>query len=134
MRIQKAADAAGVGPQTLRYYEQRGLLPRVGRRPSGYREYTEEQVRVVRFIRRAQELGFSLDDVGQLLKLRAARAPRQSVRTVAERQLRDLDARIADLQRMREALGTLVHACACGLDPECPILEALEEQEHGATR
>ena len=126
MRIQQAARAAGVGAQTLRYYEQRGLIPRVGRRASGYRDYTDEQVRVVRFIRRAQELGFTLEEIGELLKLRGVRSPRASVRTVAERRLADLDVRIADLTRMRDALQVLSHRCACGEDPECPILEALE--------
>jgi len=126
MRIQRAAEAAGVNAQTLRYYEQRGLIRRVGRRASGYRDYTDEQVRVVRFIKRAQELGFTLQEVADLLKLRAARAPKTAVRTLAERHLGDLDARIADLTRMRDALRHLTHACAHGHDPHCPILESLE--------
>jgi MerR family copper efflux transcriptional regulator len=129
MWIQQAARAAGVSAQTLRYYEGRGLIRSVGRRESGYREYTDEQVRVVRFIRRAQELGFSLEEVAELLKLRGARSPRQSVRALAERHLDDLDSRIADLIRMRDALRALTHACACGRNPHCPILEALEGQD-----
>ena len=133
MWIQDAASAAGVSAQTLRYYERRGLVQPAGRRESGYREYTPEQVRIVRFVKRAQELGFSLDDVAELLKLRRARSPRAAVRTVGEfetvgeRRLADLDGRIRDLTRMRDALGTLVHACHAGGDPHCPILEALED-------
>jgi len=134
MWIQQAARAAGVSPQTLRYYEQRGLIRSVGRRESGYREYTDEQVRVVRFVRRAQELGFTLDEVTELLKLRAARAPKASVRALAERHLVDLDTRIADLTRMRDALKGLTHACAHGHDPHCPILESLEGTASGDTR
>jgi MerR family gold-responsive transcriptional activator of gol and ges genes len=126
MWIQDAAKAAGVSAQTLRYYERRGLVRPAGRRESGYREYMPEQVRVVRFVKRAQELGFSLEEIAELLKLRKARARRTAVRTVAERRLDDLDARIRDLTRMREALGALVHACHAGHDPHCPILEALE--------
>ncbi len=128
MWIQEAAEAAGVNPQTLRYYERRGLVRPVGRRASGYREYTDEQVRVVRFVKRAQELGFTLDEASELLKLRTARASRKSVRAVAERRLADLEQRIADLIRMRDALQALTVECLHGLDPECPILEALEGQ------
>lgn len=135
MRIQRAAEAAGVNPQTLRYYEQRGLIRRVGRQASGYRDYTDEQVRVVRFIRRAQDLGFTLDEVGELLKLRAARAPKAAVRALAEHHLEDLETRIADLSRMRDALKHLTHACAHGHDPHCPILESLEGAgENGGAR
>lgn len=126
MRIQQAAIAAGVSSQTLRYYEQRGLVDGVGRRASGYRVYTDEQVRVVRFIRRAQELGFALEEVAELLRLRRARAPRASVRALAERHLADLESRLVDLERMRDALKTLTRACAHGRDPRCPILEAFE--------
>ena len=127
MRIQQAAEASGVSAQTLRYYEQRGLVDGVGRRASGYRVYSDEQVRVVRFIRRAQELGFTLEEVAGLLKLRRAKAPRASVRALAERHLADLESRLADLVRMRDALRTLTDACAHGHDPRCPILEAFED-------
>jgi MerR family gold-responsive transcriptional activator of gol and ges genes len=132
MLIREAAQSAGVTPQTLRYYEQRGLVRPTGRRASGYREYTGEQVRVVRFIKRAQDLGFSLDDIAALLKLRAARGTRPSVRKVAEHHLGDLDARIADLTRMRKAVAALVQACHAGTDVHCPILEALDPE--GADR
>ena len=127
MFIAEAAGLAGVNPQTLRYYERRGLVRPRGRRSSGYREYSPEEVRIVRFIKRAQDLGLSLDDVGELLTLRRVRpARRAAVRQVAERRITDLDERIRDLQRMRTALGSLVDACHHGHDPACPILEALE--------
>jgi Cu(I)-responsive transcriptional regulator len=127
MWIAEAAMAAGVNPQTLRYYERRGLLKASGRRASGYREYSADDVRRLRFVKRAQELGLSLDDVAELLKLRKAPASRrQAVRAVAERRVADLDQRIGDLRRMRDALSHLVHACHAGDTPECPILEALD--------
>jgi DNA-binding transcriptional MerR regulator len=129
MRIGQAAGTAGVNAQTLRYYERRGLLPRIPRRSSGYRAYDEDDIRVVRFIKRAQELGLSLDDAGQLLALRRTQPKdRHQVREVAQARLRDLDQRIRDLRHMRTALSALVSSCHEGRDPACPILEALESQ------
>lgn len=130
MWIAEAAKSAGVNPQTLRYYERRGLLKPSGRGRSGYREYSADDVRMLRFVKRAQELGLSLTDVQALLKLRRTPAARRpSVRKVAEVRLADLDRRIADLTRMRDALRHLVHACHAGTEPNCPILEALEDTE-----
>ena len=127
MWITEAANAVGVNPQTLRYYERRGLIRATGRARSGYREYSADDVRKLRFVRRAQALGLSLDDARELLALRRAPARRrESARKVAERRLADLDRRIADLSRMRDALQHLVRACCAGSDPHCPILEALE--------
>lgn len=125
MLIADAAGRAGVNPQTLRYYERRGLLRPSGRRPSGYREYTPEDVRIVRFVKRAQDLGFALRDVDELLRLRKSRAGREAVRSIAERHIRNLDAKLRDLKQMRLALSHLVTTCQGGADPECPILEAL---------
>ena len=88
MRIGAAAEQAGVNVQTLRYYERRGLLPRPPRRTSGYREFPDEAVRVVRFVKRAQDLGFTLDEVEELLHLRNdKRRDRVRVRTVAEKRV-----------------------------------------------
>jgi MerR family copper efflux transcriptional regulator len=127
MRIGQAAGTAGVHVQTLRYYERRGLLKHVPRQASGYRDYGDDDIRVVRFIKRAQELGLSLDDATELLQLRHTPANRrQGARRVAERRLADLDQRIRDLTRMRSALAVLVAACHAGDDPGCPILESLE--------
>jgi Cu(I)-responsive transcriptional regulator len=126
MWITETARQAGVNVQTLRYYERRGLLPRPARRDSGYRDYSPEAVRIVRFIKRAQELGFSLDEVEQLVKLRGVRrTERTRVRSIAERKIADIDGKIAHLQSMREALETLVDSCCHGGVAECPIIEAL---------
>ena len=128
MRTSQAAEQAGVNVQTLRYYERRGLLPKPPRRRSGYREFPEDAVRVVRFIKRAQELGFSLDEVEELLRLRRQSASnRTRIRSVAEQKVRQIEQKIGELQRMKRALQTLVHACHEGTTLECPIIEALEQ-------
>jgi Cu(I)-responsive transcriptional regulator len=126
MWITEAAKEAGVNAQTLRYYERRGLLPKPPRRGSGYREYAPDAVRIVRFIKRAQELGFSLDEVEELVRLRGIRrSERHRVRALAERKIADIDARIAHLQSMRDALDQLVASCHGGGKAECPIIDAL---------
>ena len=130
MRISQTARAAGVNSQTLRYYERRGLLPRPERRQSGYRDYSDDAVRIVRFIKRAQELGFSLDEIDELIRLRGVRrSERHRVRAIAERKIDDVNRKIAQLTSMREALSKLVDACRDGADAECPIIDALNEVE-----
>ena len=130
MRIGAAAEQAGVNVQTLRYYERRGLLPRPPRRTSGYREFPDEAVRVVRFVKRAQDLGFTLDEIEELLRLRSdQRRDRARVRSVATTRVRDIDRKIAELQAMRQALSHLVHCCEEGSTLECPIIEALDGVE-----
>ena len=127
MRIGEAAEQAGVNVQTLRYYERRGLLRRAPRRTSGYREFTDETVRVVRFVKRAQDLGFTLDEIEELLRLRHdKRRDRGRVRAVAGQRVRDIERRIAELQAMRTALSHLLHCCEEGSTLECPIIEALD--------
>lgn len=127
MRIGTAAEQAGVNIQTLRYYERRGLLPRPPRRTSGYREFPDDAVRIVRFIKRAQDLGFTLDEVEELIKLRSEkRRDRTRVRAVAEARVRQVDRKIAELQAIKQALSHLVHCCQEGSTLECPIIEALD--------
>ena len=127
MRIGTAAEQAGVNVQTLRYYERRGLLPRPPRRRSGYREFPDDAVRVVRFIRRAKDLGFTLDEVEELIALRNdARRDRSRVRAVAEKRVRQVERKIAELEAMKKALNHLVHCCRAGATLECPIIEALD--------
>lgn len=126
MWISEAARESGVNVQTLRYYERRGLLPRTPRRGSGYREFPAESVQVVRFIKRAQELGFSLDEVEELIRLRGVRrAERHRVRAIAERKIVDIDRKIQQLEAMRVALAVLVESCHHGGAAACPIIEAL---------
>lgn len=132
MWIGEAARQAGVNVQTIRYYERRGLLPRSPRRASGYREFPDESVRIVRFVKRAQELGFSLDEAAALLRLRKSK-DRVRVRAVAEPHLAQVERKIAELTAMRDALKRLVHACRCGTTLECPIIEALEHDNRVAS-
>jgi MerR family transcriptional regulator, copper efflux regulator len=127
MRIGKMAAEAAVNVQTLRYYERRGLLEPPSRLPSGYREYDDGALQRVRFIRRAQDLGFTLQEIADLLSLEG-HAP-QACRSVAQRASRALeriDEKIGDLQRMRRALASHVTACR-DHDPhdDCPLLGAL---------
>jgi Hg(II)-responsive transcriptional regulator len=132
MWISEAALQAGVNVQTIRYYERRGLLPSPPRRRSGYRELPEETVRCVRFIKRAQELGFTLDEVSELLRLRTAKPHnRARVRAVAERRVQQIERKIAELDALRQALRILVHRCREGAALECPIIEALEDPRGG---
>ena len=128
MWITETAREAGVNTQTLRYYERRGLLPKPPRRGSGYRDYSDDAVRIVRFIKRAQELGFSLDEIEQLVRLRGVRrGERHRVRAIAERKIVEIDKKIAHLQSMRSALDHLVASCLRGGAAECPIIDALNE-------
>jgi MerR family transcriptional regulator, copper efflux regulator len=131
LTIGELARQVGVNVETLRYYERRGLLPTPRRSASGYRLYPEDAVRRVRFIKRAQELGFSLNDIKELLSLRAApEAGCHEVRAHAEAKIKDIDDKIGALTAMKHALSTLVTECS-GEGPlsDCPILESLEIQE-----
>jgi DNA-binding transcriptional MerR regulator len=140
LRIGDVATAAGVSVDALRFYERRGLLRPSGRRASGYREYTPETIRLVRFIRRAQSLGFTLGEVEELVRLRegawAGSGPAQ-LREAADAKVREIDRRIRELRALRGALDRLITECdaACaGAVPagrqggafDCPLVEALE--------
>lgn len=129
LRTGEVAAQAGVNVQTLRYYERRGLLEDPGRRASGYREYRPDAVRLIRFIKRAQELGFTLAEVEELLRLRSDRtASCSQVRAAAETKIEDIERKIRALRAMRRALGVLVSSCRRdGSIRKCPILEALDE-------
>lgn len=128
LKIGEAASAAGVGVETVRFYERRGLIDEPPRRASGYRAYPPEIVSRLRFIRRAKELGFSLDEIGDLLRLRSRPAEnRAEVRAHAQAKIDDIDRRLADLTRMRRVLSDLAEACEHGHDQgPCPILAALD--------
>jgi MerR family transcriptional regulator, mercuric resistance operon regulatory protein len=128
VRTSELAAQAAVGVETLRYYERRGLLDAPKRTASGYRSWSPGAVRVVRFVKRAQEVGFTLADVEELLHL-AEGGPDScdTVRAMAQRRLADLAGRIADLVAMRDALARLV--ATCDRPPgqrDCPLLHALD--------
>jgi len=127
MQTGEVAARAGVNIQTLRYYERRGLLGRPPRTASGYRRYSEDAVRVVRFVKRSQELGFTLDEAEQLLRLRRVSSSRRSsVRALAAAKITDIETKLQQLTAMRAALETMLSACCGDGALECPILEALE--------
>lgn len=130
MTIARLAAAGGVGVETVRYYQRRGLL-QTPRRPEssglggGVRRYGAEDVRRLRFIRQAQGAGFTLEQIGELLALDAGE-DRARARTLAEARLGELNKRIAELETARAALRRLATACAGGGTGPCPILEAFE--------
>jgi MerR family transcriptional regulator, copper efflux regulator len=117
-----------VNRETVRYYERRRLLPRQSRLVSGYRVFGDDAVRLLRFIRHAQELGFSLNEIKDLLALRVKSVEAcGSVRERAEAKITDIQAKIESLRHMKEALSELVAECSRrGKTTECPILDSLE--------
>lgn len=129
MGIGTLAKRAGVGIDTVRYYERSGLLTPSQRLASGYRRYTPLELARLRFIRRAQALGFTLSEVRELLALSAKRDVAR-VKRSAQAKLEDVDQKIAALQKIREGLATLVAACpGHGRAADCPILQALGDEE-----
>lgn len=125
MTIAGVAKEGAVGVETVRYYQRRGLLDTPRRPPGGVRRYGASHVRRLRFIRRAQEIGFSLADIAQLLRLERTPDCGQA-RRLASGKLAEVEAKLADLERMRESLQTMIEACASGRDPRtCPIVDTL---------
>jgi DNA-binding transcriptional MerR regulator len=152
LKIGDVASASGASVDTLRFYEKRGLLTPARRRPSGYREYSPDAVRLVRFIRRAQALGFTLAEVEDLVQMRerawVGDGPQQ-LRKAADAKVTDIDRRVRELRALRGALAKLITACdvACGVEAgdsacdaggdccspaggvlDCPLVEALEDE------
>ena len=126
LTIGRLARRAGVGIDTVRFYERARLLPAPSRTPSGYRSYREDDVARLRFIRRAKALGFSLEEISELLALSAGKGGRGTVKALADRRLRDLEQKIRELSAMRDALAHYAHRCS-GTGPVsgCPIIEAV---------
>jgi MerR family copper efflux transcriptional regulator len=133
MNIGDAAAASGVSAKKIRHYESIGLLPQASRTDAGYRRYDDKDVARLRFILRCRGLGFSLDQVGELLDLwqNRERSSRQ-VKALAQAHLADLDAKLKELQAMRTALEGLVSCCHGDERPDCPIIESLEAEVAGA--
>ncbi|PQJ35958.1 hypothetical protein BSZ35_16325 [Salinibacter sp. 10B] len=129
----EVAERADVNVQTVRYYERRGLIPEPPRSSGGFRQYGPDHVDRIRFIKRAQELGFTLEEAHELLQLSVtAEADRADVRAVAQEKIDEVEEKIRALQRIRDTLGELVEAChGHGSTTECPILHALEEPTSG---
>ena len=127
MNIGQAANASGVSAKMIRYYESIGLIPKSARRDSGYGDYGPGDLHRLGFIRRARDLGFSMDEIRQLLRLWSdqGRSSRE-VKDIALRHIADLDQRARQLTEMADALRHLAEACEGDGRPDCPIIEGLE--------
>jgi MerR family transcriptional regulator, copper efflux regulator len=130
LTIGALAGAAGVGRETVRFYERRGLIAEPPRSPAGYRRYPPEVVQRLRFIRRAQELGFTLGEIEELLDLRVDEVSAcGTVERRAREKLEQVETKITDLHRIGDALNRLVDKCQAREETsDCPILERLEER------
>jgi MerR family mercuric resistance operon transcriptional regulator len=122
--IAKAAEAAAVGVETVRYYERRGLIAQPALKLGAYRRYDRNHVARIRFIRRAQELGFSLSEIEGVLALQDG-TDRAQVRAIAATRLDEIRLRIQDLRRMERTLAELIEHCRHGSRASCPIIEAI---------
>jgi len=117
----------GVNIETIRYYEKIRIMPRPPRTGGGHRVYGPEERRVLAFVRRARELGFSIADIKVLLTLaKSSRAPCDKVRRIASAHLAEVQAKLADLAKLENILAETVAQCATGLSPVCPVLDVLE--------
>lgn len=127
-KIGKAAELAGVHIETIRYYERRNLIPKPDRMDSGYRLFSRRHVNQIRFIKRAQKLGFTLSEIEDLLNLKMEEDTTCSeIKQEAEKKYRNVMSKIEDLQRIKETLADLMDSCAGdGPKGECTILDALE--------
>jgi len=127
MNIGQAAKASGVSAKMIRYYEQTGLIPPADRTASGYRDYSDTDVHMLGFIRRARDLGFSVAEIGDLLGLwRDETRQSAEVKRLAQAHVRELERKIKDLQDMAQTLNVLINACRGDARPHCPILQRLE--------
>jgi MerR family mercuric resistance operon transcriptional regulator len=117
------ARSAGVNLETIRYYQRRGLIATPRKPPGGIRRYPHTALAQLRFIKRAQQLGFSLNEIRELLALGEQSC--SATRRVAERRLADIEARLEDLQTMRRLLARLIRECAAGRSTACPIVQSL---------
>ena len=128
MNIGAAAKASGVSAKMIRYYEEQGLIVAAKRTDAGYRIYTEQDVQVLRFIKRARDLGFAVEWIKSLLALWQDQHRQSSdVRELAKRHVDELQQKITQLQQMVGTLQTLIDCCAGDARPDCPILADLEQ-------
>jgi Cu(I)-responsive transcriptional regulator len=126
VNIGSAAEQSGVSAKMIRYYESLGLLGKVRRTDSGYRQYNQAEVHVLRFIKRARDLGFSMAEISELVSLwNNRRRTSASVKRIAQKHADELAQRVAALQEMQRTLGHLIHGCHGDNRPDCPILDEL---------
>ena len=126
MNIGQAAKAAGVSQRMIRHYEAIGLIPKAARRDSGYRNYDDRDVHMLRFIRRARDLGFPIAEIAQLVALwQNSDRARGEVKALALARAKEMEVKERELRAMRKSLEDLARRCAGGDRPDCPILSAL---------
>jgi MerR family copper efflux transcriptional regulator len=126
MNIGEASSASGVSAKMIRHYESVALVPPAARTESGYRQYSEADVHVLRFIRHSRDLGFSIAEIGELIGLwQNRRRPSRRVKALAAAHIEDLDRKAQELLAMKAALEHLVNCCQGDDRPECPILAGL---------
>ena len=125
-QIGEAAKRSGVSAKMLRHYESLSLLPKVNRTESGYRQYTASDVHTLRFIKRSRDLGFSMAEIAELLKLwQNRRRSSVDVRRIAAKHVDELNRKMAEMEAMKRTLDHLIKGCVGDHRPDCPILEAL---------
>ena len=131
MNISQAAKASGLTPRMIRHYEKIGLLPGTLRSAAGYRLFNEQDLHTLRFIQRSRSLGFSIEQIGQLLALWQDRDRSSAVvKQLAREHLMELEEKIAGLQAMHASLSELASCCLGDERPDCPILERLADTDH----
>ncbi len=130
MRIGELSKSTGFQVETLRYYEKQGLITPVSRTEAGYRQYDQESLKQLQFVRKAKSVGFSLNEITELLTLRVERDNHScgDVKSIAEKKITNIDKKINELTEMRDALYKITEACCGGVEPatSCTILNALD--------
>ena len=129
MNIGEAAKASGVSAKMIRHYESVGLFPEAHRTDSGYRQYSDKEVSTLRFIRQSRDLGFSIEQIRELLGLwQNRRRPSRQVKALAQAHIQELDQKLQELQAMKATLEHLVHCCNGDDRPDCPIIDNLADE------
>ncbi|MCW7538567.1 Cu(I)-responsive transcriptional regulator [Aquabacterium sp. A7-Y] len=128
MNIGQAAKASGVSAKMIRHYESLGLFPEAARTDSGYRQYSDKELATLRFIRQSRDLGFSLEQIRELLGLwQNRKRPSRHVKALAQAHILELEQKLQELQAMKATLEHLVHCCHGDDRPDCPIIETLAQ-------
>lgn len=127
MKIGEVASKSQVNAKMIRRYEEMGIIPKAGRSDSGYRRYTENDVHILKFVKRSRELGFSMKDIKQLVSLwRNKNRSSSQVKSIASRHIQELDKKLKEIQTMLSTLNHLVSHCQGDDRPDCPILDELD--------
>ncbi len=128
-QIGEVSKRLGISMDTLRYYEKIGLLPRIHRKPSGLRLYNKKDISRIKFIKRSQHMGFSLDEIKKLLQFREApQKAKPEIRQLAGKKLQDIESHLDDLKLLQNEFRLLINLCAEDKE-NCPILEAMDDEK-----